>query len=185
MHLQFGTAGREEVAMTEGDFEAFATEHTAALLRLAYLLCRDSGRAEDLVQDALERALRQWRRDGPPDAPLAYVRRVVVNCYLGWRRRRASGELVGVPDLAEPSAADGSDERAARDLTWRLLGTLEPRQRAVLVLRYYLALPDHEIAAHLGCADATVRSLASRAFAVLRTDPQLAELAPEHTNTEA
>lgn len=167
--------------MGDGEFDAFAAEHTAALLRLAYLLCRDPVRAEDLVQDAFEQALKRWRRDGPPDAPLAYVRRVVVNAYLGWRRRRSSTELVGVAEVAEPSTPDGTDERAARDLTWRLLGTLDPRPRAVLVLRYYAALPDREIAEQLGCAEATVRSLAARAFVRLREEPQLADLAPDHT----
>lgn len=170
--------------MGDAGFDAFAAEHTADLLRLAYLLCRDSSRAEDLVQDAFELALKRWRRTGPPDAPLAYLRRIVVNAYLGWRRRRSSTELVGVADSAEPSTPDGADERAARDLTWRLLGTLDPRQRAVLVLRYYAALSDREIAEHLGCAEATVRSLAARAFARLREHPYLAELAPGHAHTE-
>jgi RNA polymerase sigma-70 factor (sigma-E family) len=170
--------------MGDAGFDAFATQNTAALLRLAYLLCRDPARAEDLVQDALEQALKRWRRDGEPDAPPAYVRRIVVNTYLGWRRRRASGELIGVADVAEPVAVDGTDERADRDLMWRLLGTLDPRQRTVLVLRYYAALPDGEIAQQLDCAEATVRSLASRAFARLREHPQLAELAPGHTPTE-
>ena len=171
--------------MADGGFDTFAATHTAALLRLAYLLCRDPGRAEDLVQDSLEKALRRWRRSGPPEQPLAYARRIVVNSYLGWRRRRASGELVGVLDVAEPTTPDGADEHAARDLMWRALGALEPRQRAVLVLRYYLGLPDREIAEQLGCAEATVRSLAARAFARLREHPQLAEFAPDRSSTEA
>ena len=57
----------------------------------------------------------------------------------------ADGELVGVLDVAEPTTPDGADEHAARDLMWRALGALEPRQRAMLVLRYYLALPDQAI----------------------------------------
>ena len=164
----------------DAEFDSFAAEHTTALLRLAYLLCRDASRAEDLVQDALEQALKRWRRDGPPEAPPAYVRRIVVNAYLGRGRRRASTEVIGLVDRAEPATSDGADERALRALTWQLLDALEPRQRAVLVLRYYVALPDREIAEIVGCAEATVRSLAARAFARLREHPQIAEFAPGH-----
>jgi RNA polymerase sigma factor (sigma-70 family) len=67
--------------------------------------------------------------------------------------------------LAVPDAADLVDER---DRVWRLIGALPPRARAVLVLRYYEDLPDREIAAALGCAEATVRSIAARSFATLR-----------------
>jgi hypothetical protein len=92
--------------------------HEAALLRLAYLLCRDSGRAEDLVQDALVRVLRRWRQVGVPDSPFGYVRKVVITEYLAWRRLRSATERVGpvegdeVPD----PAAEVADRVADRQL---------------------------------------------------------------------
>ena len=79
--------------MADEQFATFVHEHGAALLRVAYLLCRDRARSEDLVQDALVRVLRRWRSHGVADAPFAYARRVVVNEYLGWRRLRSSSEV--------------------------------------------------------------------------------------------
>src|SRR5580698_5414873 len=133
-------------------YDSFVREHGAALLEFAYLLCRDRSRAEDLVQESLVKALKAWRRGAEVEFPAAYVRRIVVHEYIGWRRRRTNVELVGLPevDQVEP---DGASERAERDLMWQLLGELSPRARAVLVLRYYEALPDREIAAVLGCAE--------------------------------
>jgi len=145
----------------------------AELLRVAYLLCGDSGRAEDLVQDALLKLLRRWRTGAAADHPRAYARKAIVNEYLGWRRRRASSEvlLVDEPEREQPDAAQ---RVADRDLAWRLISGLPTRSRAVLVLRYYEQLPDREIAACLDCAEATVRSIAARALATLRAHPQLA-----------
>jgi len=151
--------------VVDEQLSAFVSRDGAALLRFAYLLCRDSGRAEDLVQDALVRMLRRWRSGSVADSPLAYARRVITNEYLGWRRLRASGEVALEHDAAVPDAAGLVDER---DRVWRLIGSLPPRARAVLVLRYYEELPDREIAAVLGCAEATVRSIAARAFHTLR-----------------
>ena len=154
------------------EFEAFVTTRGPALLRFAFMLTRDAGLAEDLVQEALIRAHRRWPRLSQMDGPEAYVRRIVVNQMLSWRRRRASGEVPGtVPDLGHP---DATDALAERDLVWRVIGELPARQRAVLVLRYYEALPDREIALVLDCAEGTVRSLAARAFETLRHHPQLA-----------
>ncbi|MGH8860514.1 MAG: SigE family RNA polymerase sigma factor [Jatrophihabitantaceae bacterium] len=155
-------------------FSDFVQQHGAELLRFAYLLCDDPGRAEDIVQDALLNVLRQWRSSAPSH-PVAYTRKAILNEYLGWKRRRASREVIGTEPF-DPSAPDGSGEIAARDLVWRLICDLPPRARAVLVLRYYEQLPDREIAAHLGCAEATVRSIAARAFTTLRSHPQLSVL---------
>ncbi|MHA3704994.1 SigE family RNA polymerase sigma factor [Jatrophihabitans sp. YIM 134969] len=156
------------------EFADVVAEHGHALVRTAYLLCHDASRAEDLAQEALMKAHTRWQRHGPPEHPGAYLRRIVVTEYLGWRRRRASTELVGV-DLddvpAAPDATTGVDER---DAAWRAMATLPARQRAVLVLRYYEGLPDREIATLVGVSEATVRSLASRAFATLRDHPSLA-----------
>ena len=147
----------------------------AALLRFAYLLCRDAGRAEDLVQDAL---VRMMRSRSTVDAPAAYARKVIVNEYLGWRRRRSSTERIGTSGL-DRGVADATDAVADRELVWQLIGSLPPRARAVLVLRYFEDLPDAEIAAWLGCAEPTVRSIAARAFAQLRAHPQLSSLEPK------
>jgi DNA-directed RNA polymerase specialized sigma24 family protein len=84
--------------VADEDLVALVRTHEAGLLRLAYLLCRDTGRAEDLVQDALLRVLRQWRSAGVSEHPYAYARKVVTNEYLAWRRLRVSGEHVGAVD---------------------------------------------------------------------------------------
>jgi RNA polymerase sigma-70 factor (sigma-E family) len=160
--------------VADDQFSEFVRTHGDTLLRLGYLLCGDGARAEDLVQDALVKLMRRWRVN-PPDHPLAYARKTVVNEYLGWKRRRSSRELVG-DELVDVTLSDESQAQADRDLVWRLLSGLSPRARAVLVLRYYAQLPDREIADHLGCAEATVRSVAARAFASLREHPQLSIL---------
>jgi RNA polymerase sigma-70 factor (sigma-E family) len=157
----------------EVTFEQFVAVRGPTLLRVALMLCGDPHRAEDLVQSALARVYRHWSRVLASARPEAYVRAMVVNEFLSWRRRRSSGELP-VDDAvrrAEGTAggvADPAGGQAARDAAWRLLGTLPRRQRAVLVLRYYEDLPDNEIAVVLGCSASTVRSTASRALATLR-----------------
>lgn len=161
--------------MTDSDFEKYVEARTAALLRLAYLLCGNGHTAEDIVQDALLRAHRRWDRVTLADSPDAYVRRIILNEHRSWRRRRASTELTIEPASMPPAAVDDSqDALAAKDLTWRLLQELSEQQRAVLVLRYYEDLTDADIAELLGCAPGTVRSLAARAFARLRCHPDLA-----------
>jgi RNA polymerase sigma-70 factor (sigma-E family) len=149
------------------DFEAFVAARGDGLLRFAYLLCRDLGRSEDLVQEALFKAYRVWERTGAVEWPEAYVRRIVLTEYLGWRRRRLSREIVGLP-VGEVIVSDGVAQLVDRDAVWRLMGDLPARQRAVLVLRYYEDLPDEEIAGVMGCPQATVRSLARRALTTLR-----------------
>lgn len=151
--------------------------HEAALLRLAYLLCRDSARAEDLVQDALLRVLRRWRSVGVSDHPFAYARKVVINEYLAWRRLRSASEQVG--PVEDSAVFDHVEQLADRDLMWRLLGELHARGRAVLVLRYYEQLTDAEIASIVGCRLATVRSITARALQALRAHPMLATILEE------
>lgn len=162
---------------TDVAFDTFVRAHGGELLRFAYLLCGDAARAEDVTQDALLKLLRRWRSHGPADHPAAYARRIVVNEYLAWRRLRASTE-VALLDGDDAGSPDGADAHADRQLMWGVLRGLPPRSRAVLVLRYYEQLPDREIAAWLGCAEATVRSTAARAFASLRELPELAAFAP-------
>jgi RNA polymerase sigma-70 factor (sigma-E family) len=150
------------------EFEEYVAVRGPALLRFAFLLSRDAHTAEDLVQSALADAYRHWRKVERADHPDAYVKRIVLNRYLGWRRRLWSGET---PTAAPPDARtfpDPADEVVARDAMRRMLDGLPPRTRAVLVLRYYEDLDDHAIADLLGIAPSTVRSTAARALSALR-----------------
>jgi len=133
------------------------------LLRVAYQLTHDRAAAQDLVQDALLQVYRSIRRRGLPPEDWA-----VINEYLRARRLRSSGEVVTDRMPEQAVAGSPEDQIADRAQLWTALGALSARQRAALVLRYYEDLPDHQIAALLGCREASVRSLASRGLAVLR-----------------
>lgn len=163
------------------EFEQYAHARGPALLRLAYLLTGERHLAEDLVQSALTDVFRNWTKVTRSDHPDAYVRRVVVNTWLGWRRRASFGERPsGRDDVATAAASSGPDGRrsgtepdftsdvASRDAMWRLLATLPPRGRAVLVLRYYEDADDATISAVLGIGESAVRSTAARALGRLR-----------------
>jgi RNA polymerase sigma-70 factor (sigma-E family) len=139
------------------------------LLRVAYQLTHDRAAAQDLVQEALLRVYRSVRRRGrAPEDWYAYLRRAVINEYVRTRRLRSSTEVV-TGMVPERSAAGCPEDRIADQAQlWAALGALSGRQRAVLVLRYYEGLADHEIAALLGCREASVRSLARRGLAAMR-----------------
>jgi RNA polymerase sigma-70 factor (sigma-E family) len=141
------------------------------LLQVAYQLTHDRAAAQDLVQDALLHVYRSARRRGhAPQDWYAYLRRAVVNEHLRTRRLGVRAEIAtsSVPEPPVAPAAAVQDQLADREEMWSALGALSARQRAVLVLRYYECLPDREIAAVLGCREASVRSLASRGLGVLR-----------------
>lgn len=146
-------------------FEEFTAARLPALLRYAMLLSGDREQARDLVQEVLARALVKWGRIGTIEEPYAYVRRMVTNEFLSWRRRR---KLTTVP-LDEAHEAATPEPETPDDLRG-LLARLPGRQRAVLVLRYYEDLTDDEIAAALGCRVGTVRGYASRGLAALRIE---------------
>lgn len=150
-------------------FEEYVTARWAAFYRTAHLLTGDRTAAEDLLQSTLIKVLAQWPRVQRADAPDAYVRKMLLNEMLGERRksgRRAQKEhLVPAPTPAvDPAAASPS----RMDL-WAQVQVLPPRQRAVLVLRYYEDLSEAEIADVLGIATGTVKSQASLALRALRT----------------
>jgi RNA polymerase sigma factor (sigma-70 family) len=138
------------------------------LLRLAYQLCHDAATAQDIVQEALIRVMSSLRRTGAQPASLeAYVRKVIVNEFL--RRKRLASSTEIITDSVPEARSGGLDQQVAdSDEMWRALATLSPRERAVLVLRYYESLTDHEISEVIACRPATVRSLASRAMKNLR-----------------
>lgn len=148
-------------------FEAYVTARGPSLLRFAAVLTGDPHGAQDLVQTALLKASGRWRRVSRLDHPDAYVRKVVVNTHLSASRRLWRGE-VPTAALPEPPTADVLGGVDDRDQVRRLLAGLGPRQRAVLVLRYYADLDDAAIADQLGVSPSTVRSQAARALASLR-----------------
>jgi len=160
----------------ETQLAEFAAQHSVALTRFAYLLCGDHQLAEDLVQDAFVAMYRRFGETLTIAAPVAYARRVIVNGQISRARKRSSRETITdeVPETSVP-AGDSSEQ----DAMWRSLAALPERQRAVLVMRFYLDLPEAEIAGALDCRQGTVRSLATRAFAALRVHPALQPITTE------
>ena len=151
-------------------FEEFVAARSATLLRTAYLLTRDHGLAEDLLQTALTKAYLAWSRiDGDPEP---YVRRILVNTYASWWRRKWRGEHP-TDELPEDSNHDHRLGESG-DL-WDALGRLPRRQRAVVVLRFFEDLTEAQTAALLGISVGTVKSQTSKALAKLRIDPSLTE----------
>jgi len=148
-------------------FEEFVQAHQRALLRFGTTLTNDRMLGEDLVQDVLIRAHARWARIDDLDRPYTYVRRMLVNEFISWRRKWSRIEPRS--DLVdEPDRADHAELHATRDALQRDIARLPRRQRAVIVLRYYEQLADDEIATTLGCTRSTVRGYAMRALATLR-----------------
>lgn len=150
--------------------EEFVALRGEALVRFALMLAGSRHAAEDLVQSVLAKAIPRWSRVAGMERPEAYVKKMLINEHLSWRRRLWHGEVpTASPGAAAPPAVgDGADEHADREAAWALLGRLPARQRAVLGLRYYEDLTDAEIADILGCRASTVRSQAARGLAALR-----------------
>lgn len=168
---------------SEEAFRAYVTARSGALLRLAVGLAGERAKGEDLLQSALTRAFVSWSRVQKADDPDAYVRRIVVTTHLSQGRRKRVRELLSfqVHESLGHEATPGVDDRQALLPALRRLG---PKQRAVVVLRYYEDRPDEEIAALLGCSTATVRSQAMRALSHLRELPELASYRPVSTSWE-
>ncbi|MFG1627801.1 SigE family RNA polymerase sigma factor [Kribbella sp. NPDC049227] len=149
-------------------FDELVQSSERRLLRLGLMLTGGVHSAEDLVQTVFARAHRKWARISALDHPEAYLRTMVVNEFLSWRRLRRYGEVPVAETADQPSGEDISARQAQRDAAWRILSGLPRQQRAVLVLRYYEDLPDSEIAEVLGVTPGTVRSNASRGLETLR-----------------
>jgi len=152
-------------------FEEFAAERMPGVLRFAAVLAGDRATAEDLAQEVLIRAYSRWDRIGCLDRPELYVRKMILNEFLGWRRRSSRQIPAGGAALEPVSTApDHAQEYTEREALLAEIGKLPRRQRAVLILRYYEDRGDTEIAGLLGCSPGTVRSHASRALAALRVE---------------
>jgi RNA polymerase sigma-70 factor (sigma-E family) len=157
------------VADRDEAFSGFVAARSTALLRTAYLLTGDHGRAEDLVQTALAKTYLAWDRIDDLGAVEAYVRRAMVTTHISWWRR-LRGREVSVASLPETASwADEPGVALERAATWLLLSGLPARQRTVLVLRYWAGLSEAEIAREMGCAPGTVKTHAARGLAALRT----------------
>ncbi|MEO3780661.1 SigE family RNA polymerase sigma factor [Micromonospora sp. B11E3] len=136
-------------------FHEFVVHRSPALSRTAYLLTGDHQLAEDLLQSALARTYRHWRRIRGGD-PEAYVRRAMYHQQVSWWRRRLPVErLESQP--AERPGDDHSDATALRLSLTAALRQLTPRQRAVIVLRFYEDLTEAQVAEVLGCSVGTVK----------------------------
>ena len=160
----------------EESFRAYVSGRLAALSRMAYLLCGDRHAAEDLVQVTLARVARHWERVVAGGDPDPYVRRVMVSQHVSlWRRRRRQVHVSEqLPDRAVPDRSDAVTTALAVQAA---LAKLAPRQRAVLVLRYFEDLTEAATAEVLHCSVSTVKSQTRDALAALRVKaPELAEV---------
>jgi RNA polymerase sigma-70 factor (sigma-E family) len=162
---------RPQDAAPPTDFESWLVARERALQRTALLLMGDPHSAQDLVQTTLAKLYLAWDRVNRHDHLDAYVRRMLVNEARSawrrpWRRRELVTDVVPDADVAAPEY-DGS-----HDAVWAFVATLPPRQRAVIVLRYYEDLSEAQTAELLGISVGTVKSQANRALASLRTNAQ-------------
>jgi RNA polymerase sigma-70 factor (sigma-E family) len=157
-------------------FEEFAAATWSALYRSAYLLAGNHADAEDLAQQTLIKAHRGWVKVSASDSPIAYVRRILTNTFLSSKRPKARRLELLTDEIPEWAGAAGtvaaaagtpgaSDERMA---LWPHVTRLPPRQRSVIVLRYFEDLSEAEIAEILGCSRGNVKSTAHRALKSLR-----------------
>lgn len=161
-------------------FEEYAASAWPWLYRSSYLLTGNHADAEDLAQQTLLQAYRSWDRVSRADQPAAYLRRMQTNLYISQRRPQARRLelLTDAPPEPRPEPSAGPEDRM---VLWPHIASLAPRQRAVIVLRYYEQLSEREIADALGCSTGNVKSTAHRALQALR-----AAIGPEaHDGEEA
>ena len=174
MELVVATA--EGVLVGDGldvlDFDAWVAARGPALLRLAFALTGDRADAQDVVQEALARALPRWQRISRVEDVDAYVRRMVVNAHTSWWRRfrRRESPVAQVRDTESPHGAQPPLMPDERRRLWLACQALPEAQRTAVVLRYYEQLEYAEIADLTGVREGSVRSRVSRGLAALRTE---------------
>lgn len=153
-------------------FEAWLAEQLPGLLRFAQVVCGGPDPAEEVVQDVAVKVHARWARIRDLEHREAYVRRMVVNEHLSWRRKWS--RIIPQAEFREPPPAGPgfADQHADRAELVGELAKLPRKQRAALALRYFDGLPDDAIADLLGCRPVTVRSHISRGLATLRVEMQ-------------
>jgi len=150
------------------DFEDYVASNRHRLLRFARVLCGDPRLADEVLTDALGRAFEKWDRIQALESPHAYVRKMVLNEYLGWRRRASRTAVrADLADLIE-AAPDHADAAADREQLIAEVKRLPAKQRAALVLHYFEGLDYRDIADLLGSSESAVRINVFRALAKLR-----------------
>jgi RNA polymerase sigma-70 factor (sigma-E family) len=159
-------------AADEDRFREFARGNAVMLRRYGYLLCGDWHLAEDLVQTTLYKMYGAWPRIRGTDRPMSYARRTLTRCWLDERRRpwrRSEHHTDALPEVADETADPSRHPAGLRPELATALAALAPRQRAVLVLRYFCDLPVADAARELRCSEGTVRSQTARALQTLRS----------------
>ncbi|MFE3453721.1 SigE family RNA polymerase sigma factor [Nonomuraea sp. NPDC059194] len=147
-------------------FREFVDARQQSLMRTAYLLTGDAHQAEDLLQTVLGNVASHWAKLGKGGNPEAYTRKALINQHLSWRRRRALAVVTG---LDVPDRGESHDDATLRRLALRqALTKLTPRQRAVIVLRFYEDRSEQETAQLMGCSVGTVKSQTHYALSKLR-----------------
>ena len=150
------------------EFREYVRNRADALHRTAYLLCGDWHIAQDLTQETLANAFRNWHRVQQAHSADAYVRRILLNvARQRWRGRRNRAPVSVA--TTEPHVPDATEEIVERAELFGALLRLPLRQRATIVLRYLDGLSERETAATLGCSQGTVKSQTARALTSLRT----------------
>ncbi|MBO0729865.1 MAG: SigE family RNA polymerase sigma factor [Acidimicrobiaceae bacterium] len=165
---------RRPLRRRDDGFDAFAATMTPDLLRTASLTVWDPSIAEDVVQECLFQVARRWSRVRRMEYPAAYARRIAINLAIAAAERRttegaelAAGLEFEPVDAAARHVLEHVDYHHDLDAA---LGRLAPRQRAVLVLRFFEDLTEPQTAELLGCSVGTVKSTCSRALDRLRSD---------------
>ena len=163
-------------AASDEEFREFMRGRWPAMVRLAYGLTGDLGHAEDVAQAAFARAYASWSRVARTGNPDAYVRRIVINeNNTRFRKRRVTERLVDAVPEPPASSTGPADALGDSEALLKALRALGPRQRAVIVLRFWMDMSEAETAAALGCSVGTVKSQASRALAAFRGSAELME----------
>jgi RNA polymerase sigma-70 factor (sigma-E family) len=162
-----GNQSRRDSAVFEESFERFVVSASPRLLRVAFLLTRDQGEAEDLLQAALARLLSRWQQI--KDSPEPYALQVLVNLSRDRRRRlgRRPRETAD-NEAAERFRDDESGRVLERDALARAVRVLPRRQREVVALRFFLDLSVADTASALQCSEGAVKGYTARALARMR-----------------
>lgn len=151
------------------EFETFVAARQQALLRLTLALTGDRSAAEDLAQSALAKLWPRWNRVSTRGDPWAYLQRIVLTTRASWWRRPQNRIRTTSLEMADHrSGADAFTTSDDRALVVRWVGSLPPRQRAVIVARYLLDMSVDQVAGVLDCSPGTVKSQTSKALSALR-----------------